>query len=86
VDAVASAPVGRHPPNPLGLHDMAGNLWEWCDVAMAPRREGRGLARGGSWAEPHAAFAAVWSRAWFAESYRDADVGFRVLIEPGIPP
>jgi formylglycine-generating enzyme required for sulfatase activity len=34
---LGTAPVYAYEPNGFGLHDVVGNVWEWCEDVFSPR-------------------------------------------------
>ena len=101
IDAVAwydrkhgdhTEPVGTKAPNQLGIQDMSGNVWEWCqdvftrDVEQIPRDgspfAGAGydrVVRGGCF-HNWAIHCTVSKRYELPHDYHDGCVGFRLVF------
>lgn len=71
-------PVGQKKPNSLGIYDMSGNVWEWCQNWYDENKKYRVL-RGGSWlyASRHCR---CTSRARRYPETRDDNIGFRLVL------
>jgi formylglycine-generating enzyme required for sulfatase activity len=86
-------PVGAKKPNPWGLYDVHGYLWEWCtdtgtdSYEKAPRdgsadKSGAAkerILRGGSWKDTAAKLTSSFRRA-ASKSIRDDAVGLRCVL------
>lgn len=87
--------VGSYPPNPWGLHDMHGNVWEWCGDwygsrllggkftdPVAPNTALTRTLRGGGW-ETTGQFCRSSSRYTIGPAVlRTVSSGFRVVVAP----
>ena len=75
-----TSPAGSFVANKLGLHDLGGNVMEWCEDKYSPTISDRGL-RGASWRDSHPGILLSSRRAVSAPDVRyDRSVGFRCVL------
>jgi formylglycine-generating enzyme required for sulfatase activity len=84
--------VGTFPPNPFGLYDMHGNVWEWCEddwhgnyinaptdgSAWNSRSGSHKLLRGGSWNNLPGNCRSAF-RYYYLLDLSNINIGFRVV-------
>jgi hypothetical protein len=76
---VTTAPVGSYAANPFGLHDLGGNVWEWCEDWFNAEQTRRVL-RGASWDYHDRGDLLAAERGSGASATRYNTYGFRCVV------
>ena len=75
-----TAPVMSYPPNPFGLYDMGGNVWEFCEDWYNHLKKDR-VWRGGAW-DSYERDHLLTSHRWHnSPALRNSHYGFRCVVE-----
>ena len=77
-----TAPVGMFKPNVLGLYDLGGNVYEWCQDWCDGEQKARVL-RGASWGINDASLTLSSGRIDALPAYRFNFIGFRCVLVVG---
>jgi formylglycine-generating enzyme required for sulfatase activity/tRNA A-37 threonylcarbamoyl transferase component Bud32 len=77
--------VGAYPSNKLGLCDMHGNVWQWCDGLYDPKAgDSLRVNRGSGW-NGNGTLCMASLRNALAPSFRNSNLGLRLARVPSAP-